>query len=117
MSSRPISGLKMGDAVRKGLENLGYSKTEIERDFLPVMALRDNMDSGHIRLFKISKEKFQILYGYTDGVNNAFKTMLKRLISRIQEGHYTPVSYAVSHQKKKDADKIIEKIGKSMKQS
>jgi len=81
------------------------------------MALRDNMDSGHIRLFKISKEQFGILYRYTDGVNNVFKIMLQKLISRIQEGKYSPISYAVSQNKKKEADKVIERIGKSMKQA
>ena len=113
----PSGDVKTRDAVREGLVTLGYSKIEIERDFLPVMALRDNMDSGHIKLFKISKEKFEILYRYTDKVDRAFKKLLLELISRIQKWQYTPISYAVSQQKKKEAEKIIEKIQKRMKQS
>lgn len=113
----PTNDGQTRESARKGLETLGYTKVEIERDFLPIMALRDNMDSGHIKLFKITKEKFQILYKYTDRANGIFKQMLQKLISKIQEGQYFPISYAVSQTKKKVADKVIEKIERNMEKS
>lgn len=105
------------DAAREGLESLGYHETEIETLFLPVMALRDQLDSGHIMLFDLPREKLERLYNYTDTAEQAFQKMFQKLISKIQEGNYTPKPYILSKDRKMEAEVVIDKILNSMRPS
>lgn len=106
-------GITRKDAVTEGLTILGYSASEVEKTFLPAMDLRDNMDSGHIRLFDLQRESFEILYDYTDTAELAFQKMFQKLISKIQKGEYTLTPYSLIREKQKDAEKVIRKIRES----
>ncbi len=72
------------DAVCIGLAKLGYSKDEIERDFLPVMALRNEIDVGHTKLSLFDRKQLNILHRYTDAAEGHFRSMLRRLIDKLK---------------------------------
>lgn len=106
----PPSGTgKSMDSARAGLENLGYSETEIERDFIPAMALRNNIDSAHVDLSVFPTEQLKVIINYTDTAEDAFQKMLQRLIAKTQEGIYFPAPYG-EPKIRQAAEKIIEKI-------
>ena len=54
------------DAARGGLEKLGYSGEEIEREFLPAMALRNEIDVGHVDLSIYTRRQLNALHRYTE---------------------------------------------------
>lgn len=79
---------KTRNAAREGLLNkLDYSEEEIERDFLPAMALRNELDVGHVQLSLLSQAKLNVLHRYTDKAEGAFRSMLQRLFDKIESGY------------------------------
>ena len=72
------------DAVRIGLAKLAYSQDEIERDFLPIMVLRNEIDVGHTKLSLFDINQLNILHKYTDAAEGHFRSMLSRLIDRLK---------------------------------
>ena len=84
----PVGDGKTRDAVRTALKTLDYSEVEIERDFIPAMALRNEIDVGHVSLSLFTLKQLQILHEYTESAEAAFRSMLRRLLDRMQKGHY-----------------------------
>ena len=72
---------KTRDAARVGLRQLGYADAEIERLFLRAMALRNEIDVGHVSLALLTRRQLSILHGYTEGAERAFREMLDRALS------------------------------------
>ena len=85
----PTGDGRTRDGARKGLDALGYSGDEIERNFIPVMALRDAIDVGHVDLSLYTRRQLTALHRYTEVVEHAFREMLQRLMRRIDSGTFT----------------------------
>jgi hypothetical protein len=75
---------KTRDAVRIGLGKLDYSKDEIDSRFVPAMALRNEIDVGHIKLSLFDRKQLNILHEYTDAAEGHFRSMLRRLIDKLK---------------------------------
>ena len=99
------------DAARTGLIELGYSDIEIERNFIPTMAIRNQIDSAHVDLSIFTMEQLKILHAYTAITESTFREMLRRLITKIQAGEYCPVLYG-EPSRRQEAEKIIDQIAK-----
>jgi len=97
------------EAARTGLKNLGYSETEIERFFIPAMTLRNKIDSAHVDLSIFTRKQIRILHAYTEEAENAFRELLKRLMTEIQSGNYRPVQYG-EPSRRREAEMIIERM-------
>jgi hypothetical protein len=97
------------DAARTGLSELGYSTIEIEHNFIPAMAIRNQIDSAHVSLSIFTREQLRVLHAYTEVTENAFREMLKRLVTETQVGHYIPVKYSESS-RQRAVEKIIDQI-------
>jgi hypothetical protein len=82
----PDGDRKTRDAVRRGLSSLGYAHEEIERGFIPVMALRDALDVGHVSLVSLPRQSLQIIHGFTERAEPTFREMLERLLTAVQAG-------------------------------
>jgi len=74
------------DAARAGLRNLQFSDDEIERGFLPAMALRNEIDVGHVELGLFSVDQLKVIHAYTDQAEQAFREMLGRLLDGVENG-------------------------------
>lgn len=98
------------DSARYGLKMLEYSENEIERDFIPAMALRNNIDSAHVDLSTFPSEQLKIIINFTDTAEDAFQKMLQRLITKTQNGEYSPAPYG-EPKTRQAAEKIIERMG------
>ncbi len=112
----PTGEGKSMDSAREGLENLGYSETEIERDFIPAIALRNNIDSAHVDLSVFPREQLKVIINYTDTAEDTFQKMLQRLIAKTQEGQYSPAPYG-EPKIRQLAEKVIEKMAKFINNS
>ena len=96
------------DAARRGLAALGYS-AEIERDFLPAMALRNEIDVGHVDLSLYTRQQLHSLHRHTEAAESAFREMLQRLMGQMTKGTITLDPYAATPAGT-DAQRVIDTI-------
>ena len=105
----PTGDGKKRDAVRRSLAVLEYSDEEIERDFIPVMALRDEIDVGHVDLSLYTRRQLNALHRYTQAADNVFSELLQRLMLHMEKGSFTLIPHAPSSPDSV-ARRIIEKL-------
>ena len=79
---------KTRDAARMALRKLEFSDNEIERDFIPAMSLRNEIDVGHVDLSIYSSTQRRILHKYTEIAESAFRKLFHTLLERIQENKF-----------------------------
>lgn len=99
------------DSARSGLTGLKYTSAEIERNFLPAMALRNNIDSAHVDLSVFTREQLRVIHAYTEVAEITFRELLKRVLRGIETKHYTPAQYGEPG-RRLAAEKIIDRIAK-----
>jgi hypothetical protein len=97
------------DAVRAALTELKYSEEEIERFFLPTMALRNEIDVGHVDLSVYTRHQLDALHTFTEAVEHAFREMLKRLAGNIAMGKFELPLY-MDASPRAEALEVIERI-------
>lgn len=76
------------DAVRAGLKSLGFSESEVEAHFMPAMALRNEIDVGHVFLGVFSQEQSEVIHAYTERVERWYRILLSRVLERIESGEW-----------------------------
>ncbi len=81
------------DAARRGLNALGFSDAEIEADFLPAMALRNEIDVGHVDLSLFTRTQLKHIHAYTERAEGAFRTLLARALELTKAGTWVPPEY------------------------
>jgi hypothetical protein len=89
----PAGDGKIRDAARAGLRDLGYSDAEVERDFVPAMALRNEIDVGHVELGLFTMGQLKTIHAFTEHAVSAFRAMLARLLERVASGGAEVASY------------------------
>lgn len=99
------------DAARRGLAGLGYSEEEIEALFVPVMYLRNHIDSGHVDLSIFTMTHLRVLHSYSESAETAFREMLQRLLEALEGGDYSLPPYTTLSARK-EAVSTIENIVK-----
>jgi hypothetical protein len=77
------------DDVRAALAELGFEDDEIERDYVPVMILRDSIDIGHPSLELLKQEQLTTLHRFAERGERAFRTLLSRLLDAVAAGRAT----------------------------
>jgi hypothetical protein len=50
------------------------------------MALRNEIDVGHVELGLFTIDQLRIIHGFTERAERAFREMFERLLSRIESG-------------------------------
>jgi len=84
----PAMDGKTRDAVRQGLAKLDYSDVDIEKWYLPAMALRDELDSAHVSLDSLEPSDLRIVHNYTAQADEHFRELLRRVTDRVLDGTY-----------------------------
>lgn len=107
----PVGDGRTRDAVRAGLRLLGFSEEEIEGNFLPAMALRNEIDVGHIELGLFKMDQLKIIHAFTERAEGAFREMFERLLVAIKEGRMDVPAYDTSSPRK-EALELIERLRK-----
>jgi len=74
------------DTVRKHLRALGFADDEVERDFIPAMVLRSKIDVAHVSLTLFTDSQLITLHRYADRAESSFRTLLSRLLARLDDG-------------------------------
>lgn len=84
----PAGDGKTRDAARNGLRVLEFSETEIEADYIPAMALRNEIDVGHVDLALFTVDQLTVIHGYTEHAESAFKKLFKRIFEKLEDASF-----------------------------
>ena len=76
------------DAARSGLQQLGFADEEIERDFIPAIALRNQVGVGHVAIALFTADQLKVLHAYTELAETAFRKLLDSIIQKIESGDF-----------------------------
>lgn len=76
------------DDIRHGLTTLGYTKDEIEGDFVPITILRSWVDVAHPRVAIYRSPDLQVLYRYMALAEVRFRKLLRRVLDKVQDGSF-----------------------------
>lgn len=82
----PTGDGRTRDAARAGLRTLGFSENQIECDFIPAMALRNEIDVGHVELGLFTMDQLKTIHTCTERAERAFRELFERLLSRVEAG-------------------------------
>jgi hypothetical protein len=74
------------DDVRAALGGLGFDAAQIERDFIPVMILRNSLDVGHPSLALLTRRQLETLHRYADRAEGVFRGLLQRIVAAAEVG-------------------------------
>ncbi len=83
------------DSARDGLRKLGYTNEEIERDFVPAIILRNQIDVGHVFLAMLTRDQLNVIHQYSHSAEAAFQEMLRRMVEYIGQGKADVPPYSV----------------------
>jgi hypothetical protein len=75
-------------AVRRGLHALGLSNERIESDFIPAMALRNEIDVGHVELGLFKPEHLTAIHAYVERAEFSFRKILEDLLKQVESGKF-----------------------------
>lgn len=102
------------DEIRAELKKLTvFSDGEIEAKFITAIVLRNEFDVAHVSLSSLDREQLSVLHYYTQIAETAFRKLLQEVISRIENGTYSPPddpNPILSPDKSKILDKIKKNI-------
>ena len=103
----PASASGSIDAARAGLGNLGYSPKDIEKWYVPVIALRNGVDVGHVALADLNQEQLQHIHDFTAHVEKAFRQLLTLVTERVAAGQFDFPTYETRDQ---DIERVVRRM-------
>jgi len=99
------------EGARAGLAGLGYSQEEIDRDFIPAIVLRSNIDSAHVDLSLFTTSQLRILHSFTEAAEMAFRKLLSKILTEIEAGRYQVAQHAAAGHDARTAQ-IVERLAR-----
>jgi len=104
---------KTRDAIRNKLKELGYSEDEIEGHFIPAIALRNEIDVGHVGLCNFKTEQLKIIHSYSENAEESFRKLLVKVLDKVSSGEFQIAPYEVEGAGS-DAARIIDRMQQHM---
>jgi hypothetical protein len=108
----PVGDGRSRDAARVGLRELGFSDNQIECNFIPAMALRNEIDVGHVELGLFTTDQLKTIHAFTERAEGAFREMFESLLNRVEAGEVTIAPHELGPPKD-EAIKLIERLQRS----
>jgi hypothetical protein len=91
------------------LRALDFSETEIEADYIPAMALRNEIDVGHVDLALFRVDQLTLIHGFAEHAESAFKTLFKRFFEKVEANLFEIEPYDPKSAEG-EAVKIVERL-------
>ncbi len=101
------------DDVRNGLATLDYTDEEIEGDFIPILILRSYIDVAHPRVRLHKRRHLQILYRYIASAEENVRQLLRRIVSKVQDGSFVvhgEEQLSMSSEDCRDMERLVERM-------
>ena len=106
-------GSQSRDAVRRGLETVGYDKDLIERKFIPALLLRSHLDAAHVRMATLRADERRKIQMYVEDVAVEFRTLIARVVEAVTDGQLQLAAYQDERKPDDDISRIINGISSS----
>lgn len=103
------------DTARKGLIELGYSDAAIEAHFVPVLAIRNQIDVGHVHLSVFTRDQLTVLHSYAESAETQFRQLLNRILTKVQAGEWDVPPYE-DDGPRKEALAVIDRMSRALAQ-
>lgn len=103
---------KSMETTRRELEKLGFNKEEIEKYYIPAIALRNKIDVAHVDLSIFTREQLQVLDSYTERAEIKFRDLLRKVFNKLEDKSYSIPEYA-DLKPRPEAIKTIESMAKN----
>lgn len=100
------------DASRAGLRSLGMGDEQIERDFIPVLALRNALDVGHPSLAVFHQTDLEVVQRYCQSVIAPFRAMLADAFAAVEHGRLVLAPF--EREPRREVVRVIEQIRSRM---
>jgi hypothetical protein len=100
---------KTRDAVRRGLRTLGITEAEIECDYLPCMALRNEIDAGHASLNIFKVEQLEVVHAYVERSEFAFRRLFQKVLKNLAAGTLV-VPYSIATSPSSSTIRVIDRL-------
>jgi hypothetical protein len=84
------------DAARTGLTNLRYQREIIESRYIPVIALRNGLDVGHVQLAILEAQRLAVLHRFVTDIEEHFRDLLRDVLRLAEEGLMVAPEYEES---------------------
>lgn len=81
------------DAARTGLASLDLPPQDVERYFIPAIALRNSIDSGHALLSIFTRSQLRVIHTYTEGAINSFRHLIQIVLAKVTTGEFSLAAY------------------------
>jgi hypothetical protein len=104
-------GPQSRDAVRQGLETIGYEKPVVEEKFIPALLLRSHLDAAHVRMATLQADERRKLQIYVENVAIEFRRLLARITEAVTDGELQLATYQDERKSGDDISKILDGIG------
>jgi hypothetical protein len=105
-----VSSENTRDDIRRGLADLGYTKDEIEGDFVPILILRSWVDVAHPRVAIFKSPDLQVLYRYIALAEDRFRELLLRVLKEVQDGRFVLPNHgdlSLDSEEQKGVDRLV----------
>lgn len=100
------------EITRRELTKLGLDKEEIEKYYIPAIALRNKIDVAHVDLSIFTREQLQVLHSYTESAEFKFRDLLLKVFSKLADKSYCVPEYT-ELSPRREAVKTIESMAKN----
>lgn len=100
------------DASRAGLRSLAMGDEQIERDFVPVLALRNALDVGHPSLAVFDQADLEVVQRYCESVVAPFRAMLADAFAAVELGVLVLAPF--EREPRREVVRVIEQIRSSL---
>lgn len=99
------------DAARKGLTSIGITGEDAERYFIPAIALRNRIDSGHVDFTLFTTAQLTVLHRYSAVAEEAFSRLLNLILEKTDTGSFSlPVVPLEGRKPDRDSLRVIERL-------
>lgn len=105
----PAEANKTIEAARAGLSRLGFTSAEVEKWFVPALALRSNLDVAHVSLATFKPDQLRVLHAYTEEAESRFRLLMRRVIAGVKAETFEVPPYSADG-KDRDAERIIRRM-------
>jgi hypothetical protein len=109
----PTAGLQSRESIRSGLRQLDFAHEDIESDYMPAIALRNEVDVAHVDLTLFTPDHLQALHRYVGRAERTFRQLLARVTDRLISGSFR-IRPWVPHGVDKRSRAVLDRLKASM---
>lgn len=97
------------EAVRAGLDQLGYGADEVE-GFISCLVVRSSLDAAHVRMATLANDERQHLQAFLERILGSFRRLMTDIVKGVLDGTFTLASYEAERADGDDLSKLISRL-------